>query len=200
MGVSTKTNQVTTMKSLLIPLLALVPTAAIHAAAPAAPPAAAREARAQDPPKEVRDVSDFNLEKGLALGGYDPVAYFAEGGGKPAKGNKKITFVHEKVTYRFTSEAHRALFEKSPAKYEPMYGGWCAYTMASEGKKVDPSPKNYLIEEGRLYVFFDGWFGDGRKAWKKEGGVKKLKPKADAAWKKILDETRRRKAKRKSGK
>jgi hypothetical protein len=153
---------------------------------------------AQDPPvptpqeRQGRDISDFHLEKGLALEGYDPVAYFPEGGGKPAKGSEKITSRHEGVMYRFRDEATRGLFEKDPAKYEPMYGGWCAFTMADDGSKEEPSPRNFLVEDGRLYVFFDGWFGDGRKAWLKQG-AKSMKPKADANWKKILDETARKK-------
>lgn len=142
--------------------------------------------------KPVRDVSDFNLDKGLALDGYDPVAYFPEGGGKASKGSKSITIVHESVTYRFATKENLELFKKSPAKFEPMYGGWCAFSMADENKKVDPDPKSFLVEDGRLYLFFKGWFGSGRKAWLKKG-TQVMKPKADAAWQKILDETKRKK-------
>lgn len=65
----------------------------------------------------------------LALSGYDPVAYFPEGGGKPAKGAQSISLVHGGVLYRFATEANKAAFESNPARYEPAYGGWCAWAM-----------------------------------------------------------------------
>lgn len=166
-----------------LPLLALA-LVSLTSLAPAAVPAV------QDK-QPVRDVSDFNLDKGLALAGYDPVAYFPEGGGKPVKGSKKLRFTHAQVTYQFASQQNLELFRKAPAKYEPVYGGWCAYSMADEGEQVDPDPKNFLIENGRLHLFFKGFFGNGRKAWQKQG-AKVMTPKADANWKKILDATRRK--------
>ena len=131
-------------------------------------------------------VKQYNLEKGLALSGYDPVAYFKEGGGKPQKGKKDLTVAHRGVTYRFASAKNKSLFEKDPARFEPAYGGWCAYAM-SQGEKVDVDPKSFLIENGRLHVFYKGLFSNTKKKWQKEGGDK-LRPKADASWKKISGE------------
>jgi YHS domain-containing protein len=103
--------------------------------------------------EEKRDVSQFNLdEKGVALSGYDPVAYFEEGGGKAAKGKADLALTHRGVTYRFSSAANRELFEKEPARYEPDYGGWCAYAMAS-GEKVEIDPKSFLVTDGVLTVY-----------------------------------------------
>jgi YHS domain-containing protein len=86
---------------------------------------------------------------GLALRGYDPVAYFTDG--KPVPGDFTITAQHEGATYRFASEDHKALFEKDPAKYLPQYGGFCAFGTA-QGYKVDGDPNVWAIVEGKLYL------------------------------------------------
>jgi YHS domain-containing protein len=141
---------------------------------------------AEDPPQEKRrDVSHFNLGKdGLALEGYDPVAYFEEGGGKPRKGSKEFELRHRGVLYRFSSAKHKRLFEARPARFEPAYGGWCAYAMA-KGDKVEVDPKSFLVTDGELTLFYKGLFNDTRKKWLKQPA--ELKKKADAAWKKILE-------------
>src|SRR5271156_6893858 len=61
---------------------------------------------------------------GLALRGYDPVAYFTDG--KPIAGDYRITARYNEATYRFASQEHKILFETDPAKYLPQYGGFCA--------------------------------------------------------------------------
>jgi hypothetical protein len=143
---------------------------------------AAPASQAQTPPNQaVRDGSDFNPSKGLAMEDYDPVSCFKNGGSKPKEGSKQRFWVHKGATSRFTSIANRDLFRKNPARFEPMYIGWCAYMM-SEGDKVKPSPPNHRIEDGHLYHCFKGWFGNGRTKWVKATG-KVLKPKADAHWK-----------------
>jgi YHS domain-containing protein len=68
---------------------------------------------------------EYNIERsGLALEGYDPVAYFTSG--EAREGNKDISLVHQGIVYRFGSIQNRDLFEANPEKYEPQYGGWCA--------------------------------------------------------------------------
>lgn len=131
------------------------------------------------------DLAHLNLDKqGLALAGYDPVAYFPEGGGKPAKGSAEIALVQGGVTWRFASERNRELFQAAPKRFEPAYGGWCAWAMV-ESDKVEVDPTSFLIEDGRLFVFYDSFFADTRKKWlAKTGAV--LRPKADAAWAKIV--------------
>jgi len=124
----------------------------------------------------------------LALQGYDPVAYFPEGGGQPAEGKEKIIAVHGGITYRFAGDAHRKLFVADPWKYEPAYGGWCAYAMA-EGEKVDVDPESFRILDGRLFVFYDGLFADTRKKWLADEAA--LLTKADAAWPKLSGEKNR---------
>ncbi len=132
-----------------------------------------------------RDVKHFNLDKNkLAIEGYDPVAYFPEGGGKALKGSDKISVTHKGVVYRFASEANKELFLKTPDKFEPQYGGWCAYAMA-QGEKVEIDPKSFKITEGKLYLFYKSFFNDTREKWVKDESA--LKTKADADWKKILE-------------
>lgn len=183
-------TRLTRLHRLILLLLGSVPLAAQPALASQDAATAAlqpQEAASASPRQEKRrDVSHFNLDKrGLAIDGYDPVAYFPEGGGKARKGSKKIQLTHRGVTYRFASKAHLELFEKNPDRFEPTYGGWCAYSMGSQGKKVDPSPKNFVVQDGRLYLFFKGWFGNGRKAWLKEG-PEELRRKADTHWATLL--------------
>jgi hypothetical protein len=131
-------------------------------------------------PRKPRDLTHFNLGKGeLALQGYDPVAYFAAGGGKPRKGLATITATHEGVLYRFASAENRKLFLATPATFEPQYGGWCAFAMADK-EKVEIDPESFLVSDGRLYLFFKSWYADTRAKWKKD--ERGLAAKADAAW------------------
>ena len=131
------------------------------------------------------DLEHLNLNDArLALDGYDPVAYFPEGGGQAREGKAKLSVEFRAVTYRFASEKNWKTFQSDPEKYEPDYGGWCAYAM-SRGDKVEVDPESFLIEEGRLLVFFDGFFADTRKSWLSEGGAK-LGPSATKEWGEIL--------------
>ena len=135
-------------------------------------------------------LKDYRVDKsGLAIKGYDPVAYFPTYGGKATKGSKKITAKHRGVTYRFASERNKKAFLAAPERFEPTYGGWCAWAMADgKGSKTKPHPKSFTIEDGRLYLFYDGFFGNTRKSWKKKGSAPKLAAKADTNWKRISGE------------
>lgn len=165
------------MHALLVLALALAPSAARASGASAAP--------ALQEPQKRADLAHLNVDKtGLALAGYDPVAYFPEGGGKATKGSAQFVLTQGGVTWRFASEAHRDLFKASPKRFEPAYGGWCAWAMV-EGKQVEIDPTSFLIEDGRLLVFYDSLFADTRKKWLAKGGAT-LRPKADAAWTKIV--------------
>jgi hypothetical protein len=132
------------------------------------------------PVDDARVGAKWNLGKsGLALEGYDPVAYFPEGGGKPRKGDPKLECSLDGAKYRFASEAHRAWFLAEPARYRPKYGGWCAYAMV-EGDEVEVDPESFLVENGRLLLFYDGVFADTRAKWLPK--AKQFAPRADAQW------------------
>ena len=118
---------------------------------------------------------------GVALGGYDPVSYFPEGGGKPEKGFVLRDFKYEGVTYRFNSDANRERFRANPGRYVPAYNGWCAWAMAESGNKVDVEPTAYEIYNGKLYVFYDHADLSTHDLWLKD--PKGMVERADAKWK-----------------
>lgn len=123
---------------------------------------------------------NFNLVNGLAVSGYDPVSYFK---GKPAEGQKKFSYSFDGVTYRFASAEDLEAFKKEPGKYEPQYGGWCAYAMGKTGEKVEVDPETFKIIDGKLYLFYNKLFNNTLKTWNKD--EKNLKAQADLNWKKI---------------
>lgn len=123
----------------------------------------------------------FNLENNVAIQGYDPVAYFKQN--KAVKGKKEMAYAYEGVTYYFSSAADKDVFSKNPSGYEPQYGGWCAYAMGANGEKVEIDPETFKIVDGKLYLFYNAYFNNTLKSWNKE--EKKLKPAADANWKKF---------------
>jgi YHS domain-containing protein len=129
-------------------------------------------------------VSAFeNINKdGLALKGYDPVSYFKSA--VPEKGRDKISLQLGKVKYLFSNESNKQAFAKDPKKYEPQFGGWCAYAVADSKSKVDIDPESFLIQDGRLLVFYKGFFGDTKKKWQttKNKDVHKYLIEADSNW------------------
>lgn len=114
----------------------------------------------------------------LALGGYDPVAYFTDG--KPVKGDAKLTTVHQGAEYRFASAKNLAAFQAAPAKYAPQYGGYCAWAV-SQGYTASADPNAWRIVDGKLYLNYNA---DIQKRWEKDipGFIKS----ANSNWPKVL--------------
>lgn len=127
--------------------------------------------------------SEFNLEKKVAIQGYDPVAYFKQK--KAVKGKTTIASSHEGVIYYFSSQANKDTFAKNPASYEPQYGGWCAYAMGATGEKVEIDPETFKIVDGKLNLYYNAYFNNTLKSWNKD--EVNLKKKADANWKKFIN-------------
>jgi YHS domain-containing protein len=123
----------------------------------------------------------FNAKKTIALQGYDPVSYFE---GKPQEGDSEIKVVYKDITYRFATAANQAKFKVNPDKYEPAYGGWCAYAMGDSGEKVRVDPETYKIRDGRLYLFYNFWGNNTLEDWNND--EKKLKQAADHNWANIV--------------
>jgi len=86
----------------------------------------------------------------LAIKGYDPVAYFTDG--KPVRGLPEFEYPWDEHRYRFASAAHRDLFKADPVRYAPQFGNFCAMAL-SMGQIVVANPENWLISDGKLYVF-----------------------------------------------
>lgn len=123
----------------------------------------------------------YNLKKGLAIQGYDPVSYFSN---SPKEGKKELSHTHKGVTYHFVSQANLNKFKSTPTKYEPQYGGWCAYALAKGGGKVKINPKSYKIISGKLYLFYNAFpGGDTLKKWNKESDTSQIQT-ANKAWQK----------------
>jgi YHS domain-containing protein len=91
-----------------------------------------------------------NVDKdGVILKGYDPVAYFKQS--RAVKGNPKYSSRYGGATYYFASGRDKAEFDKTPAKYAPQYGGFCANSMRKR-KLADIDPNQFFIYKGKLYV------------------------------------------------
>ncbi|UTN04747.1 YHS domain-containing protein [Flavobacterium bizetiae] len=129
---------------------------------------------------DAKRIEQYNLENKVAIQGYDPVGYFTDG--KAIKGKKEFTTSYQGVVYKFSSTENKEAFLKNPSKYEPQYGGWCAYAMGSAGEKVEINPETFKIIDGKLYLFYNAYFNNTLKSWNKD--QTNLKTKADNNWKK----------------
>jgi YHS domain-containing protein len=126
--------------------------------------------------------TDYNIEKnGLAIQGYDPVSYFVQN--KAVKGTKQFAVSYDGLLYYFASNEDKEAFKQSPGKYEPQYGGWCAYAMGNTGEKVEVDPETFKIKDGKLYLFYNKYFTNTLKSWNKDENS--LQTKADQNWKKV---------------
>jgi YHS domain-containing protein len=111
---------------------------------------------------------------GLALKGYDPVAYFTEN--RPLAGKTEFTAQHEGATYRFASAANRDAFAAAPQKYAPQYGGYCAFGVAG-GYKAPIEPEAWTVVDGKLYLNYNR---SVRSKW--SGDIPGFIRKGDANW------------------
>lgn len=112
----------------------------------------------------------FMNQDSVALEGYDLVAYFVEG--RPQMGSPRWQTNHDGLTYWFTKVEHLAKFKRDPELFLPQFGGWCAFglTLSPEGYGFPPgfykpNPTRFLVQNGRLYLFQNNSFVDGRLAW-----------------------------------
>lgn len=160
-----QTKSISTMKSLLFFVLLLGLTQLAAAQSPA-----------------VRK-QQYNLDKGgLAIQGYDPVAYFTQN--KALKGSSTNAYMYKNVTYYFASPANLKTFQSNPDKYEPQYGGWCAYAMGATGEKVEVDPETFKILDGKLYLFYHTFINNTLTKWNKD--EPNLHRKADGSWTKFI--------------
>ncbi len=94
-------------------------------------------------------VEAVDLQKGFALKGYDPVAYFSDG--RPAAGDPAISYQWRGATWLFATAEHRAAFAADPARYAPQFGGYCAFAV-SRGTTADGDPLRWAVVNDKLYL------------------------------------------------
>lgn len=117
-------------------------------------------------------------EDGVAIRGYDPVAYFDEKG--PVKGSSEFQTTFEDGVFQFASAENKALFDADPARYAPQFGGYCAYAV-SRGYTAPIDPEAWSIHDGKLYLNFSK---SVRTLWaaNKKGNIQA----ADENWPSVL--------------
>jgi YHS domain-containing protein len=87
--------------------------------------------------------------RGVAVSGYDPVAYFTEH--KPVPGKANIAYSWKGVTWRFANAQNRDAFRGNPERYAPQFGGYCAYAVA-KGATAKGDPQAWTIVDDKLYL------------------------------------------------
>jgi YHS domain-containing protein len=108
-------------------------------------------------------VEPVNKDKaGLALRGYDAVAYFREG----AAAEGRAEFAHEwnGARWLFKSAENREAFARDPRAYAPQYGGYCSYAVA-HGYTADADPRAWKVVGGKLYLNYNA---EVRKLWEQD--------------------------------
>lgn len=116
---------------------------------------------------------------GIALSGYDPVAYFTQGAA--VKGRADHALIWRGATWYFASAQSQEAFEMNPLAYVPQYGGYCAYMMA-EGSLASGAPEAFALADGRLYLAHTPEF---LTLWKQDvaGNIRE----ADAHWAAVMN-------------
>ena len=92
---------------------------------------------------------DTSRKDGVALGGYDPVAYFTEKMSKPGKAEFKASW--NGVDWYFANVENMKAFTATPEKFAPQYGGFCAYA-AANGSVAGGDPEAWTVVDGKLYI------------------------------------------------
>lgn len=89
---------------------------------------------------------------GVALSGYDAVAYFTDQ--KAVKGKVEFETEWSGAKWRFASAANRTAFSADPRKYAPQFGGYCAWAV-SKGYTYKADPEAWRVVDGKLYLNYD---------------------------------------------
>jgi hypothetical protein len=98
---------------------------------------------------ETEVVPAIDATQGVALEGYDAVAYFVDH--RPIRGSDAYTRTWNGVVWKFASAEHRDLFAADPTHYAPQYGGYCAYAVANR-TTAHGSPKQWAVVHDRLFL------------------------------------------------
>jgi YHS domain-containing protein len=119
------------------------------------------------------------LIPGIAVGGYDAVAYHIQG--RPVRGSAAFAVQWKGARWHFASRENLERFQANPEAYAPQYGGYCAYGVA-QGYAVKGEPEVWMIVAGKLYLNYDSRI---QRRWERDipGHIVE----ADANWPKVLD-------------
>jgi YHS domain-containing protein len=124
------------------------------------------------------DVVNTGYFGGVAIMGYDPVAYFTDGAA--VKGSEEFRYDWLGTPWLFASRAHKDLFKSDPTKYAPQFGGYCAGEVTFDGITVNIDPEAWRIIDGKLYLGYDkGFIAD------LEANPQNWLPKAEENWPKL---------------
>ncbi|HEY0946604.1 MAG TPA: YHS domain-containing (seleno)protein [Opitutaceae bacterium] len=115
--------------------------------------------------------------RGVALDGYDAVAYFTDG--KPTEGDERFSYEWSGAKWRFANAEHLERFKQDPARYAPQFGGYCAWAV-SEGYTADADPTAWKIVDGKLYLNYNA---EVQKKWEQD--VPGRIAKGNANWPKV---------------
>ena len=134
--------------------------------------AGVRAAQAMTPPV-------FATSAGVAIEGYDPVAYFTDA--KPVKGSPDFAIEYDGATWHFATAENRDAFAADATAYAPQYGGYCAWAVAN-GYTAKIDPDAWTVHDGKLYLNFSR---SVRRRWLRDidGNIAK----GDANWPSVLN-------------
>jgi hypothetical protein len=106
----------------------------------------------------------INRHTGLAINGFDPVAYFTDGVARVGRSDFELSFGG--AVWRFANEGNRAAFEADPDIYLPQFGGYDPVAIA-RGASTPGHPQVFLLSDKRLYLFYNA---DARDAFAADPG------------------------------
>ncbi len=121
----------------------------------------------------------YKSSDGLAISGYDTVAYFKEA--KPVEGKSEFSTNWNGAKWQFSSAENRDEFIKNPEKYAPQYGGYCAYAV-SQGYTASSDPNAWRIVDGKLYVNYNK---SVQEKWEKD--IPNFISSADKNWNELAE-------------
>ncbi len=122
----------------------------------------------------------FYAPGGIALSGYDVVAYFTER--RAVEGDADYALSWRGATWYFAGPDTLMAFEMNPEAYAPQFGGYCAYAVA-EGRTGPSEPDAFFLRDGRLYFLNGAHMRDGV-----QGDLDRIVTMAEAQWPTVLGE------------
>jgi len=91
-------------------------------------------------------------EKGIAIDGFDPVAYFTKN--QAIKGTAIHSCQYQNRTWHFSSAENRDKFLENPEQFIPQYGGYCSHSI-HKNKLVHSNPEAFIVRDNKLYLYFN---------------------------------------------